>query len=69
VFECAKSGFGQLLVTLLVTQNLASIVVCQFQRAQSQSDARLFEAVKDGEATAQRRAASFTASNRHLTIE
>jgi hypothetical protein len=39
------------------------------QRAQSQKEARLFEAVKDGEATTKWRAASFTASNRHFTID
>jgi hypothetical protein len=49
---------------------LRSLALTRFnRRAQSQSDARLFEAVKDGEATAQRREASFTASNRHFTID
>jgi hypothetical protein len=38
-------------------------------RAQNWSSARLFGAVKDCEATASRREASFTASNRHFKIE
>jgi hypothetical protein len=38
----SRECFGPLLVTFLVTQNLVSIVVCQFKRVKGRSAARQF---------------------------